>query len=182
MNIPKPAKYILGGLALVAAFFAGDGTMRTYLESTPGATAAKAMETTYRPGFELKDLDGRLRNANEWNGEVMVVNFWATWCPPCRKEMPAFIELQEKYGAQGLQFVGIALDDRVKVSDFIDTMGVEYPILVGQNDATSISDAYGNRLGALPYTAVVDREGVIVKTYRGEVSQGSIEKVIKKLL
>lgn len=182
MNIPKPAKYILGGLALVAAFFAGDGTMRTYLESTPGATAAKAMETTYRPGFELKDLDGRLRNANEWNGEVMVVNFWATWCPPCRKEMPAFIELQEKYGAQGLQFVGIALDDRVKVSDFIDTMGVEYPILVGQNDATAISDAYGNRLGALPYTAVVDREGVIVKTYRGEVSQGSIEKVIKELL
>jgi len=182
MNIPKPVKYGLGGIAIVAAFFAGDGTMRAYLDSTPGATAAKAMEKTYRPGFELKDLDGKLRNVNEWDGQVMVVNFWATWCPPCRKEMPAFIELQEKYGGQGLQFVGIALDDAAKVEDFIDTIGVDYPILIGQDDATLVSDAYGNRLGALPYTAVIDRAGSIVKTYRGEVSQKSIEKVIKRLL
>ena len=182
MNIPKPVKYGLGGLALILAFFAGDGTMKTYLESTPGATAAKAMEKTYRPGFELKDLSGKLRNADEWNGQVMVVNFWATWCPPCRKEMPAFIELQDKYGGLGLQFVGIALDDVGKVEDFIDTIGVEYPVLVGQEDATLVSDAYGNRLGALPYTAVVDRNGTIVKTYRGEVSQASIEKVINRYL
>ncbi|MDH3325342.1 MAG: TlpA family protein disulfide reductase [Gammaproteobacteria bacterium] len=182
MKISKTVKYGLGGVALLVAFFAGDGTMRAYLESTPGATAAKAMETTYRPGFELKDLDGKLRNANEWNGQVMVVNFWATWCPPCRKEMPAFIELQDKYGGLGLQFVGIALDDARKVEDFVDTMGVEYPVLVGQEDATAASDAYGNRLGALPYTAVVDREGTIVKTYRGEVSKASIEKLINRLL
>jgi len=178
MKISKPLKYGLAGLALVVAFFAGDGTMRSYLDSTPGATAAKAMEKTYRPGFELADLSGKLRNADEWSGQVMVVNFWATWCPPCRKEMPAFIELQEKYGELGLQFVGIALDDLDKVQDFIDTMGVEYPVLVGQDDAMAVSSAYGNRLGALPYTAVIDREGIIVKTYRGEVSQESIEKVI----
>ena len=120
MKISKPVKYGLGGVALIVAFFAGDGSMRAYLDSTPGAVEAKKMETTYRPGFELKDLDGELRNANEWNGQVMVVNFWATWCPPCRKEMPAFIELQEKYGSLGLQFVGIALDDAQKVEDFIE--------------------------------------------------------------
>ncbi len=182
MKISKPVKYGLGAVALFVAFFAGDGTMRTYLESTPGAVEAKAVETTYRPGFELKDLDGKLRNADEWNGQVMVVNFWATWCPPCRKEMPAFIELQEEYGSAGLQFVGIALDDVQKVEDFVDTMGVEYPVLVGQDDATAVSDAYGNRLGALPYTAVIDRAGTIVKAYRGEVSKQSIEKVINSLL
>jgi len=182
MNIPKPVQYGLAGIALVVAFLAGDGTMKAYLETTPGATAAKAMESTYRPGFELKDLDGKLRNANEWNGQVMVVNFWATWCPPCRKEMPAFIDLQEKYGNLGLQFVGIALDDEQKVEDFIDTIGVEYPILVGQDDAMLVSEAYGNRLGALPYTAIVDREGTIIKTYRGEVSQQSLQKVIDRVL
>ncbi len=182
MNVSTPVKYTLGGIALVLAFLAGDGTMRTYLESTPGALEAKAVESTYRPGFELKDLDGKLRNADEWNGQVMVVNFWATWCPPCRKEMPEFIALQEKYASAGLQFVGIALDDAQKVADFIDTIGVEYPILVGQDDATRVSDAYGNRLGALPYTAVVDRSGTIVKTFRGEVSRQAIEKVITRHL
>lgn len=178
MKISNPVKYSLAGVALVVAFFMGDGSMRSYLESTPGAIEAKAKEKTFRPGFELKDLEGKWRNADEWNGKVMVVNFWATWCPPCKKEMPAFIELQEKYGSAGLQFVGIALDDLDKVVDFIDTMGVEYPILVGQDDATAVSDAYGNRLGALPYTAVVDRDGIIVKTFRGEVSKKAIEKVI----
>jgi len=182
MNIPKPLKYGLGGLALAAAFFAGDGTVKKYLESTPGAVAAKAMESMQRPGFELKDLDGKLRNADEWNGQVMVVNFWATWCPPCRKEMPAFIELQEKYASAGLQFVGIALDDADKVDDFINTMGVEYPILIGENEAALVSEAYGNRLGVLPYTVVVDRGGAIIKTYRGEVSKESIEKLINRLL
>lgn len=182
MELPKPIMYGLGAVAIVVAFFAGDGTMRAYLDSTPGAKAAKAMETTYRPGFELKDLDGKVRNANEWNGQVMVVNFWATWCPPCQKEMPAFIDLQEKYGNLGLQFVGIALDETGKVQDFVDTLGVDYPILVGQEDATAVSDAYGNRLGALPYTAVVDREGTIVKTFRGEVTRESLEKIITRLL
>lgn len=178
MKITKPVKYGLAVTALVIAFFAGDGSMRSYLDTTPGAVAAKSVEAKVRPGFKLKDIDGQWRNADEWNGKVMVVNFWATWCPPCRKEMPAFIELQEKYGNAGLQFVGIALDDLNKVIDFIDTMGLEYPILVGQDDAILVSEAYGNRLGALPYTAVVDREGIIVKTFRGEVSKEAIEKVI----
>jgi len=182
MNTTTLIRNGLAGVALVAAFFAGNYVMKLYQETTPAAKEAKAMETQYRPGFELADLDGELRNMNEWNGQVVVVNFWATWCPPCRKEMPAFIELQENYGTQGLQFVGIALDETSKVQDFIDTIGVDYPILVGGNDAIKVSDDYGNRLGALPYTAVINREGTIVKTYRGEVSKNSVEKVITKLL
>lgn len=171
-------RYGLMGAAIVLAFIAGNAVMKWYLDSTPAAKEARAMVSQYRPAFQLPDLEGKIHDINEWNGQVVVVNFWATWCPPCRKEMPAFLELQNKYGAQGLQFVGIALDDAFKVQDFIDTIGVDYPILLGGEKAIKASEEYGNRLGALPYTVVVNREGYIVKTYRGEVSQDSLEKVV----
>ena len=175
-------RYGIMGAAMVLAFIAGNAIVKWYQDNTPAAKEAKAMVSKFRPAFELPDLEGQLRNIAEWDGKVVVVNFWATWCPPCRKEMPAFIELQEQFGPQGLQFVGIALDDADKVQDFIDTMGVEYPILLGGEKAIKASEDYGNRLGALPYTAVIDREGYITKTYRGEVSQTSLEKVITKSL
>ncbi len=181
-NIFYYLKLGLMGAAIIGAFFAGNAVMKWYLDTTPAAKEAKAMISQYRPGFKLPDLEGKMRDANEWNGRVLVVNFWATWCPPCKKEMPAFLELQEKYGAQGLQFVGIALDEAGKVQDFIDTMGVDYPILVGGDKAIKVSESYGNRLGALPYTALIDREGYIVQTYRGEVSKSVLERAIKKII
>lgn len=177
MNI-NTVRYGLMGVAIVVAFLAGNAVMKWFMDNTEGAKEARAVVSLHRPEFMLPDLNGQLRNVSEWDGQVLVVNFWATWCPPCQKEMPAFVELQEKYGAQGLQFVGIALDEAGKVQDFIDTIGVDYPNLLGGDKAIKASEDYGNRLGALPYTAVVNREGIIVKTYRGEVSQKSLEKVI----
>jgi len=182
VNVPILIRNGLGVVAIIAAFFAGSYVMKLYQDSTPGAKEAKAMESQYRPGFELPDLAGKLRNIDEWNGQVVVVNFWATWCPPCLDEMPHFIDLQKEYGVQGLQFVGIALDEASKVQEFAQKMGVAYPVLLGGADALVVSDNYGNRLGALPYTAVINREGTIVKTYRGEVSRRSVEKVIAKHL
>ena len=135
-----------------------------------------------RPDFALRDLSGELRRASEWDGEVLVVNFWATWCPPCRKEIPVFIELQERLGPAGLQFVGIAIDEREAVREYADTMGVNYPVLAGEVDAIEVSRAYGNAFGALPYTAVVDREGRIVFVKRGELSRAEVEAVIAPLL
>lgn len=182
INTTNILRYGIMGAAIIGAFFAGNAVVKWYQSTTPAAKEARAMVSQYRPGFSLPDLSGKMRNMNEWNGKVTVVNFWATWCPPCRKEMPAFLELQEKYGTRGLQFVGIALDEKGKVQDFVDTMGVDYPILLGGDDAIKASEDYGNRLGALPYTVVVDREGYIVQTYRGEVSQDSLERVITKTI
>jgi len=179
---PKFVKYGLMMLALVVAFYAGDGIMKAYLETTPAVKEAKAVESLERPGFVLPDLDGNMQNMDQWDGRVVVLNFWATWCPPCRKEMPAFLELQEQYAAKGLQFVGVALDEPGKVEDFVDTMGVDYPILFGEDEAVRVSGSYGNRLGALPYTAVIGRDKKIIKTYRGEVTKNSLEKVIKRAL
>ena len=179
MKVSKPVRYGLMGIALIVAFFAGDSVMNAYLETTPAVKEAKAVVSLQRPGFVLPDLDGEMQSMDQWNGQLVVLNFWATWCPPCRKEMPAFLELQDQYASQGLQFVGIALDNPEKVQDFIDTLGVDYPILVGDTEASKVYDAYGNRLGALPYTAVIARDGSILKTYRGEVTKKTLETAIK---
>ncbi|KPJ87757.1 MAG: hypothetical protein AMJ53_17640, partial [Gammaproteobacteria bacterium SG8_11] len=111
-----------------------------------------------------------------------VLNFWATWCPPCRKETPMFVELQEQWGAQGLQFVGVAIDEINKVKEFMDTYGVNYPMLIGVDDAIEISKAYGNRFGALPYTVIIDRNGDIAHVQRGELERDMAVKTIQALL
>jgi thiol-disulfide isomerase/thioredoxin len=146
------------------------------------AVVAEALIGKLRPAFELIDTDDKMRSVDEWNGKVLVVNFWATWCPPCRKEMPAFIELQEKYGKDGLQFVGIAIDEKDKVVDFSDTYGVNYPMLLGTLDAIELGKQFGNRFGALPYTVIIARDGKIAFTIRGELEKHTAEAEIKKLL
>ena len=134
------------------------------------------------PDFTLADLDGVKHNVHEWNGQVIVLNFWATWCPPCRKETPMFVELQEKLGAKGLQFVGVAIDDSNEVKEFMDTYGVNYPMLIGVDDAIEVAKAYGNRFGALPYTVIIDRKGNIAFVQRGELERQVAEKAINALL
>ncbi|MGD8742709.1 MAG: TlpA disulfide reductase family protein [Granulosicoccaceae bacterium] len=154
----------------------------TSAAASPSQLAGNEIIGARRPDFRLPDLEDRVRSVAEWDGKVIIVNFWATWCPPCRKEMPAFIELQEQYGEQGLQFVGIAIDEKDKVIDFSDTYGVNYPMLVGDLDAIKLGKAYGNRFGALPYTVIIDREGRIAFTQRGELLKNTAETEIRKLL
>ncbi len=137
---------------------------------------------TRRPDFTLPDLEGRKRSISEWDGKVILLNFWATWCPPCRREMPAFIKLQEKYGKQGFQVIGIAIDQKDLAEQFADSIGVNYPILAGQLEATEITKRYGNHFGQLPYTVFIDRKGIIRVIKRGEVKHAWAEKVIQRLL
>ena len=148
----------------------------------PEAITSTSVIGKQRPGFTLPDTSGSEHDIGEWDGKVLVINFWATWCPPCRKEMPAFIELQDEFADQGLQFIGVAIDDADKVKDFMDTYGVNYPMLLGDLAAIEIAKQYGNRFGALPYTVIVDREGKIVFTRRGELEKHEAEIEIKKLL
>lgn len=135
-----------------------------------------------RPLFKLKDLDGKVRDVKEWDGKVLMINFWATWCPPCRKEIPAFVELQEKYEAKGFKILGIALDEKQAVIDFTDPMGINYPILMADQDGPVLSKAYGNRLGVLPYTVIVDRQGNIIHRLKSELSFKQAESLILPLL
>jgi len=130
----------------------------------------------------LPDLAGNIQSMKQWQGKVLVLNFWAPWCPPCRKEIPDFIRLQERHGQAGLQFVGIALDDPDKVTAFVDETGINYPILLGGEEAASLSMAAGNRLGGLPFTAVFDRGGNAVATLTGGVTEARLEALVKPLL
>ena len=134
-----------------------------------------------RVDFTLPGLDGKAHHLSEWDGKILIVNFWATWCPPCRKEIPDFVQLQEKYGAAGVQFVGVAVDQPEAIRDFIKTQPFNYPILVGDEEG-SISKQFGNNIGALPYTAVIDRAGKINLTNRGQFHRAELEATIKDLL
>jgi peroxiredoxin len=135
-----------------------------------------------RPDFTLPELGGTPRNIAEWDGQVVLVNFWATWCPPCRKEMPAFVELKEQYGAQGFEIVGVAIDDPQQAQDFADTMGVNYPMLFGEIDAMEIAKVYGDRFVTLPYSVLIDREGTIRFIKPGELHKDELERELKALL
>ncbi len=134
------------------------------------------------PPFQFPDIDGDIRHSDEWKGKVLVVNFWATWCPPCRSEMPRFIDFQEKYGERGVQFVAIAIDDPDLVRDFHDVYGINFPTLIGGPKAIELGNRLGNRFDSLPFTAVFDRDGNTRYVQAGEVSEETLEKRILPLL
>ncbi len=130
----------------------------------------------------IADLAGIRQPLAQWRGKILVVNFWATWCPPCRQEIPEFIALQKQYGEQGLQFVGIALDEKAKIQNFVDEVGINYPILVGDLEAVALAQASGNRMGGLPYTVVIDQKGNVVATEMGALSREKLTAIITPLL
>ena len=113
---------------------------------------------------------------------MLVVNFWATWCAPCREEIPEFIKLQDKLRDRGLVFVGIAVEPPDNVRDYSKEVGINYPILVGELDAIELSKKAGNVLSGLPFTAILDRNGQIVGTKAGRLTQLELESVVIPLL
>jgi len=145
------------------------------------ATADSVLNTKIE-NFILPDVDGVQRNLSEWQGKVIVINFWATWCPPCREEIPDFIELQTQYSDRGLQFIGIALQEAEEIRDFIAEFDVNYPSLVGTDKVIQVANKLGNGIGALPYTVIIDRHGIISFTRRGPLSKSDAETAIQPLL
>ena len=113
---------------------------------------------------------------------MLVVNFWATWCAPCREEIPAFIKVQEKLGPKGLQIVGIAVDQLDKVKPYAAEMQINYPILVGDLEAIDLARQAGNRFGGLPYTVIFDRQGTSIHSQLGGVTQEKLERIVLPLL
>jgi peroxiredoxin len=137
---------------------------------------------TSRPAFVLPDLQGKSRSVDEWDGKVLVVNFWATWCAPCRREIPMFVEMQQQYGDRGLQFLGVAVDNVADVSQFATEMGINYPLLVSEQEAIALAEQMGNRMGVLPFTAIIDRQGKVVFTKAGELSRKQADRLLLPLL
>jgi len=132
------------------------------------------------PGWELADLDGKTVRSTDFKGRVVVLDFWATWCPPCRAEIPDFIALQKKYAARGLTVIGVSVDQAglKTVKSFADKNGINYPVVLADN---KIVDAFGG-IDGLPTTFIIDRNGNIVKQHLGFTQPATIEKEILALL
>jgi thiol-disulfide isomerase/thioredoxin len=129
----------------------------------------------------LPDAAGNQETLAHWKGKVLIVNFWATWCEPCKEEMPRFIKLQDEYGGKGLQFVGVAIDQPDKVRAFAKDIGLNYPTLVGGYGAIELSKTLGNNVGALPFTVVLDRAGAVVHTQLGPLKDPQLLSIIRQL-
>jgi len=151
-------------------------------DQAPAAPGTDAPLATHRPVFSLPDVNGKAHSIKQWDGHVVLLNFWATWCPPCRHEIPDFIKLQKAYKDKGLIIVGVAIDTAQNVRDFVDPMGINYPVLHGQNQAIDIAKSYGDRLGVLPYSVIIDRHGKVIHRHPKAMTYSEAEKLIKPLL
>jgi len=135
-----------------------------------------------RPDFRLPDLEGKEHDISEWDGQVVLLNFWASWCPPCQKEIPDFIQVREALAPRGFEVVGIAIDQRDMVQDFVDGLDIPYPILQGEADAAEVSRRYGNSLGGLPYSVLIDRHGKIRYARARPLTADELRKMVEPLL
>jgi peroxiredoxin len=132
--------------------------------------------------FALRDLAGKTHSLASWRGKVVLLNFWATWCPPCRREIPLFIDLQRRYEKQGLQIVGISIDNPEAVARYWQEMSINYPLLIADETTYELMAAYGNRQGGLPYSVLIAADGRIAEVKIGAYSREELETALKPLL
>jgi len=167
--------------AVAAAFLAGGLYFGSGMQGNRDGEA-RGRDAAALFGVALPDTSGREQPLSQWKGKVLVVNFWATWCTPCRDEMPEFVKAQTELGGRGLQFVGIAIDQADKVQAFATELGLNYPALIGGFGAVELSKTMGNRLGALPFTIIVDRSGHIAHTQLGPLRADQLRSIVGQLL
>jgi thiol-disulfide isomerase/thioredoxin len=170
--------WIVGVATLALA--GGIGLQLWRLGLLGGPPAAVAGEWVLAAQFS--DLKGQPQTLSQWRGKVMVVNWWATWCAPCREEMPIFVELQRKYGDRGLIFIGLAVDQKARVESFAREFGINYPLLLGEVASIDLARRLGNSAGGMPYSVVIDRQGRVAFTHLGAVKQPEFEKRLAELL
>ena len=163
----------LAGVGLVAAV-AGAVLGPFALQSTSGASALLSMV--------FPDLAGEPRRLRDWHGKVAVCNFWATWCEPCREEIPLLITLYDKYRNQGLGVVGIGIDKLPNILEFAAKLKITYPLLVGDMRALDVMRNLGNEAGALPFTVILDRQGAVIYRKLGAFREGQLDAILAPLL
>jgi len=173
----NPLVPIVVAAIIAVMLFAGIHSAR---KNRAGGSVSGQLRGKEAPDFELQSLEGKNVKLSDFRGKAVLLNFWATWCGPCKIEMPWFVELQKEYGPQGLQIVGVAMDDASKedIAKFVKEMGVNYPILIGKED---VGNQYGG-VNVLPTTFFIDRDGKIVAREFGLQSRSLFVDNIKKSL
>jgi thiol-disulfide isomerase/thioredoxin len=171
------ARWLFTGIAVLAALAGSALWLATRPASHPAAvTGAIEIAPAALFAASFADSAGRPQSLGQFQGKVIVVNFWATWCAPCREEMPAFVRLQSRWGGRGVQFVGLANEDRDKVERFGRDLGVNYPLWTGGEAVSELSRRLGNRLGVLPHTAILGPRGEVLDMRVGPYSEEQMEQ------
>lgn len=169
------AGFVALAIGVVAALYLGfgPGAQKPSGQSLTPETVARLFST------RLNDAGGQTHAFEQWRGKTLVINFWATWCPPCREEMPEFSRLHTRHAANGVQFVGIALDNADNVAAFAKTQPVSYPLLIAASETTELLRQLGNASLGLPYTVVLGPSGETRMLRLGRVSELDLEAVLK---
>ncbi len=164
----------------LASLWLGAALVALLLAIQPSAAPAKSEARKPAPAWELKDVEGKVVKLSDFKGRVVILDFWATWCPPCRAEIPGFVALQKQYGEKGLTIIGVSLDEKGPkvVKPFMKKYSINYPIVMGD---TKTQNAYGGIEG-IPTTFVIDGDGMIVSKHVGFAEKSVFEKELKPLL
>lgn len=167
---------VLGAVGLIALQTMSPSPAPDATEAIP----ANAASVLFAAAFP--DAGGQLQTLRQWRGKVLVLNFWASWCAPCREEMPELSALQAKYRARGLVVLGVSTDEAAKVQQFARETPVDYPLLAGDFEAMGLAANLGNSQGILPYTLVMRRDGSIAARYFGRLNIQALERTLQPLL
>ena len=179
MNLRWPALIAVAGLAagLGYQFYQQRSPQTEAPAPVDGTTAAPTLVDTL-PVVTLADRDGELRSLSDWPDRALIINFWATWCAPCRREIPLLQQIQRERGEDGFQVIGIAVDFRDKVLAYAEEMSIEYPLLIGEQDALDAAAAFGLDAIGFPFTVFTDRSHRVVAAHLGEVEPAEAEVIL----
>jgi len=173
--------FAMGFIALMAGalFYAARLPVREPASGPPAAAAAQdpSVPGTVHPAFSLPGIDGKSHDFSEWAGKNRLLNFWATWCAPCRREIPLLKTFQTEQGATGIQVIGIAVDFPDDVAKYAQNAAFNYPVLVGQDDVMNLVESWGIDFVGLPFTMVVSADGELLDTHFGELHRDQLDAI-----
>ncbi len=166
-------------IVLIAVLFTGIGVYfgaKRFQPAPPADTAVGALMQ-----LSLADPAGKPQKLSQWQGKVLLVNFWATWCPPCVAEMPELQQLQTERESKGLQIVGIGIDSPTNIREFSEKHKISYPLLVGGLQGTEVSRSFGNETGGLPFTVLIGADGSVKQAYMGRLDMQKVRADLDSL-
>ncbi|MGQ0502118.1 MAG: TlpA family protein disulfide reductase [Panacagrimonas sp.] len=162
-------------LLAVVAGVAGFGAYQFFGHPIAGGASAA-------PDISLRTLDGSPARLADYRGKLVLVNFWATWCAPCLKEIPLLVKTQDQYAVRGLQILGPAMDDPEAVKAALPRLKIQYPVLIGESEIPPAMDALGDTLGALPFSVLINAQGEIVERKHGEFEPEELTRLVEENL
>jgi thiol-disulfide isomerase/thioredoxin len=161
-----------------ALFYAARIPVEALPPAPEHAVQPKALEVVTHPSFTLPDTAGVNHDFSEWDGKNRILNFWATWCAPCRREIPLLKAFQDEQGGNGFQVIGIAVDFPEPVANYAEAAEFNYPILVGEQDAMAVAESSGVEFVGLPFTMFVSSDGELLSAYIGELHQTHLDTIV----